>query len=478
MSARASSARPCRTDVRLALVGGLARPAAPELRQADRVGAERLPGRPPVGVAVGVRLAERRADLRRRSAGVPARDVLTDAVVVGGAGEREVAGIAARLGRSVARDRERQADVAEPAARRAGPDPAGAETAARPLVGRLRRRAREDAAGARVARAIRVRVASRAAIGVRGGALVPILLADELPLVAVELRAVGIVVAGDAAEAERQRRVIVADAPADHAIDVGLALEAEQAGQADVRAAWTRQLAEAEMVGRAAILRVAVRDADVGRVRRRRDQLGQAGLPGAAIGTVGDATLLQAVEVIGVEIRVLGVKLRQERRRAGRADRVRTVAVLGARLHRHADALVDGHVGAQAAEVSAAARSVGRGGVVWIARGELGAALHADRVLGGERHRLAARLRAEVGAVELAGGKAGHRLAIGVVSAVGVAGGGVAGEDAGLERGIVDRAADRQRQREEAREGARGHLIMLLTKGASDAFGARSRYCL
>src|SRR4029077_11614801 len=124
-------------------------------------------------------------DLRRRCAGVPARDVLADTGVVRRAGEGEVAGVAARLRRAVARDRERQADVAEPAALGAGAV-WRAEPAAGPLVGRLRRCAREDAAGPLVARAVRVRVAARAPVGVRGGALAPIRLADELPLVAVE----------------------------------------------------------------------------------------------------------------------------------------------------------------------------------------------------------------------------------------------------------------------------------------------------
>ena len=49
-----------------------------------------------------------------------------------------------------------------------------------------------------------------------------------------------------------------------------------------------------------------------------------------------------------------------------------------------------------------------------------------------------------------------------------------------VEGGIVDRATEREGQQRAARKrrGARDHLIMLLTKGASAALGASSRYSL
>jgi len=136
---------------------------------------------------------------------------------------------------------------------------------------------REDSGAAR---AIGVVVAARAAVGVGRGADAAIELTGELALIAVPLRALVLVGARDRAQVEAQRlvRLLVAEALADDAVDVGFAKEPEQAGQADVRAPAAGQLEEAEVVGRAAILRVAVGDADVGRVRGRGDQLRQAGL--------------------------------------------------------------------------------------------------------------------------------------------------------------------------------------------------------
>src|SRR6185436_9772420 len=148
--------------------------------------------------------------------------------------------------------------------------------------------------------------------------------------------------------------------------------------------------------------------------------------------------------IAGRGVRDLGVQLVEERSRAGRPHRVGAVAVDRARLHRDANALVRRHVGAQAAEIAAPTGAVRRRGVVRTAGGELRAALHADRVLVGQRHRLTARLRAEVRAIQLAGGEAGHRLAVAVGAAQRIARGRVAGEDAGLEGILVDGTGKRE----------------------------------
>src|SRR6185436_14905851 len=115
-SRRASSAEPPRTVVRLTPGRGLARRALRQRRHADRATADgangAIAGDPPVDRTIGVVTAQRRANLvgqfRRGGA-----DQIADALIVGGAGEAEVAGIAPGPRRSVARDRGRQADVAE-----------------------------------------------------------------------------------------------------------------------------------------------------------------------------------------------------------------------------------------------------------------------------------------------------------------------------------------------------------------------------
>src|SRR5262249_5639729 len=158
-----------------------------------------------------------------------------------------------------------------------------------------------------VARAVGVAVAAGAAVGVGRGTQSAIELADESSLIAIEFLAVGVVAAGDTTQSEAEAfvRLFVAEAFAEHAIDVGFAQEAQQAGEEDRRVAGAGQLGEAKMIGGTAVLRVAVRDANVGRVRRRLDQLGQTRLPRAAIGPAGDAVLLQAVKMIQVQLVVL-----------------------------------------------------------------------------------------------------------------------------------------------------------------------------
>ena len=76
----------------------------------------------------------------------------------------------------------------------------------------------------------------------------------------------------------------------------------EQPGQADARAAGARQLAEAEVVGRAASCESQLGTQMSGGCAAAVDQLGQAGLPGRARRAARDAAALQAVEVIGVQV--------------------------------------------------------------------------------------------------------------------------------------------------------------------------------
>src|SRR5436190_9586929 len=104
--------------VRLALIVGRAGAVLAELGRADRAGAEvAVAGGPPIGAAVVVGAAERRADLGRRRVRHGGALQVAHALVVGGAGEGEVARIAPRPRRAVPCDRDRQTDVAEAAAR-------------------------------------------------------------------------------------------------------------------------------------------------------------------------------------------------------------------------------------------------------------------------------------------------------------------------------------------------------------------------
>ena len=256
-------------------------------------------------------------------------------------------------------------------------------------------------------------------------------------------------------------------------------------GDADARVAGARELAEAEVIGRAAIVRVAVGDADVGRVRRRIDQLGQARLPGRARRVAGDAAALQAIQVIRAACPVcLALELLEEGRGARRTHGVGTVAILGARFHRHADALVRRDVGAQAAEVVAAARvsaCSGRTPGAWLAPARR-PRLRSRSVIGC----VAARsVQKSVPSSWLAGKQV---IALAVCD----------------RRRSRDRAppcrtrtrAHRTRPRRRCRPAAearqtaatrtaamraprpRRHLSMLLTNGASGALGASSRYSL
>src|SRR5450432_2488150 len=116
------------------------------------------------------------------------------------------------------------------------------------------------------------------------------------------------------------------------------------------------------MVRGALALRVTVGDADVGRVGRRGDDLRQAGLARRARRVAANAALLQAVEVIGLELgRDARVQLREEGGRARRADGIAAVAVLNARVARDADTLRGAglDVGAQTAEIGSPAGAEG-----------------------------------------------------------------------------------------------------------------------
>jgi hypothetical protein len=293
--------------------------------------------------------------------------------------------------------------------------------------------------------------------------------------------------------------VIVALARADEAIDVGLADEAQQARDADRGVRAPRDLREAEMVGRAATLRVAVGNAYVGRVPRGRDDLRQAGLPGGARRVAADASFLQTVKVIRLEIVRGRVQLLEERRRASRAHRVAAIQVLDARISRDADALGGAHldVRAQAAEIGAVAGAEGVsavrvGVVVRVAELQLGVPLHADGVVLGDGHRrVTARLRAEVGATDLSRREAGQLVPAPVGTAERIGRGRVAGKDSALEGGLVYLAgASHHREPEWQQQAASGkarapaetrgadHLSMLLMKGASGAPGESSRYLL
>ena len=253
------------------------------------------------------------------------------------------------------------------------------------------------------------------------------------------------------------------EALADHAVDVRFAQEPEQAGEADARAARARQLAEAEVVRRAAILRVAVRHADVGRVRRGGDEQRQARLPGAAgrsalhavraAGSRGDRSASSRSVAVGSELRV---ELVEEGRRAGRADRVRAVVVLRAGLHRQAHAFVGGDVGAQAAEIGAAARRRSASSVSSGCRPRAwrrpGRRRRPRRAATSARRTTACRSRCRRAGWPGSRSSAGR---CGPFPQQRIARGGVAGEDARLEGGLVDRAARAPRRAQQTSGGQR-----------------------
>ena len=186
--------------------------AAVAKRQADAAAAERLAGRPAVGFAVVVRLAQRRAVPQhgrcRGEVGAPAGQV-PDAVRAGLARVGEEPRAADR--RRASRRPRRTAGRCDPRRARGSAVVRGvARVQAGAQLLRRRRRRREVAGRVHVARAVGVRVARGAAVGV-GHLAVAALAADahadraeERPLVAVEHAALVVAVAADRAQLQRR----------------------------------------------------------------------------------------------------------------------------------------------------------------------------------------------------------------------------------------------------------------------------------
>ena len=243
----------------------------------------------------------------------------------------------------------RQAGVADAAARRARRRSAVAE-AAGTCPGRSATSACSEntQVGSLVARAVGVVVAARAPVGVGRGAAAcwcrP--AADELPLVAVELVAVVVAAA---------RRRCTASTAALRPGSSSLTHLPTMQSMSDSQTNPSRPgMQSAGLAGPESLrsrsgwagsgLRVAVGDADVGRVGRRpgpacgrQDCAGRAGRAAASRSPPAGSRGGRRADGRRVSLRV---ELVEERRRAGRADGVAAVVVLRAGLHRDADALV------------------------------------------------------------------------------------------------------------------------------------------
>ncbi len=235
-------------------------------------------------------------------------------------------------------------------------------------------------------------------------------------------------------------------------------------------------------------LRVAVGDADVGRVGGGRNQLAGGRIAPARrtsrrSGSSSAGSRGGRACSVGVRSRRAGVRnVAAQVERTGFGQSVSSVHG----MHRHADPLVGGDVGAQAAEIAAAARGRRVGRVPGLQNLSFGASPGRRRVPVGQSDIGVAADRACRSRSRRAGWpgsrssacrsrrcrSAGSRAAVSQAktrSSKAASSTRAAGQRTRSPRPTAPRAPC---------AAARDHLIMLLTNGASEALGASSRYCL